>query len=49
MRIGSRDLSEAEDLLKTVAAWSDDDLAALPPLYQEKARAYRRLQNPGED
>ena len=47
-RIGSRDLYEAEQLLITVAAWSDDDIEALPKFYREKAIVYRQLVNAGD-
>lgn len=47
-RIGSGDLYEAEQLLATVAAWSDEDIKALPKFYREKAEAYRQLVNGGD-
>lgn len=47
-RIGSRELFEAEELLEEVLSWSDDEVAALPKFYREKAEEYRRLPNPGE-
>ena len=46
--IRSRELYEAEELLEDVAAWSDEDLEALPRLYREKAREYQRLANSSE-
>jgi hypothetical protein len=47
-RSHSTKLAEAENLLAEVASWTDTELTALPPLYQEKAREYRRLVNGGE-
>ena len=47
-RIQSGELYEAAELLEEVATWSDEDLEALPRLYREKARKYRRLANNGE-
>ena len=48
-RIQSKDLYEAEELLEEVASWSDDEIDALPVLYREKARRYRRLAKSGAD
>ena len=47
-RIRSRELYEAEELLEEVAAWSDDEVEALPRFYREKAREYQRLPNVGD-
>lgn len=47
-RIQSKELYEAKGLLEEVAAWSDEDLEALPRFYREKAREYQRLVNSGE-
>lgn len=46
-RIRSHELAEAEALLAEVAAWTTDDIDALPRLYQEKAREYRQLAKAG--
>lgn len=48
VRIRTRDISEAEDLLAEVAARDEDKIAALPRFYEETARKYRRLSNRGE-
>jgi len=40
--------SEAEELLKEVESWSEEEIKELPKLYREKAREYRRLTNPGD-
>lgn len=48
-RIRSAHVAEAEDLLVEVVSWSEDDIDQLPPLYQEKAREYRRLVKDGDD
>jgi hypothetical protein len=47
-RIRSKYVYEAEELLARVAAWSEDEINQLPPLYQEKAREYRELANAGD-
>lgn len=47
-RIQSKELYEADELVDEVAAWSDDEIAALPKFYREKAREYQRLANGGE-
>lgn len=49
VRIRSKDLYEAEELLAEVASWSDEEIDALPALYQEQAERYRRLANAGDD
>lgn len=47
-RVTTREVAEAEELLAEVATWSDEEIAALPKLYREKAYEYRRLANSGE-
>lgn len=49
VRIQSRDLAEAEELLAEVASWPEERVERLPKFYQEKAQEYRRLANGGED
>lgn len=41
-RVLSKRLSEAEDLIEEVLSWSDEEVAALPRFYREKAEEYRR-------
>lgn len=41
-------LAEAERLLRAVAAWSEDDLESLPPLYRKYARQYQQLLKEGD-
>jgi hypothetical protein len=40
--------SEAEELLKEVESWSEEEIEELPKLYREKIREYRRLTNLGD-
>jgi hypothetical protein len=47
-RIRSKWLYEAEELLEEVCSWSEERIEQLPPLYQEKAREFRRLAKEGE-
>ena len=39
---------EAEELLREISSWTDEDLEILPKLYREKAREYQTLLNLGE-
>jgi hypothetical protein len=48
-RVLSRDCFEAEELLERVQSWSEEEVEALPGLYREKAREYRRLLQQGEE
>ena len=48
VRIRSKELYEAEELLAELASWSDGEVAALPQFYRTKAQEYRRLANGGE-
>jgi hypothetical protein len=48
-RVRTTDLVEAEELLSELSTWSEDEIAALPKLYREKARAYRKLANRAEE
>jgi hypothetical protein len=48
-RIRPKQVAEAEELLAVVATWSEEEIDELPPLYQEKAEAYRQLANAGAD
>jgi hypothetical protein len=41
MRVAARELFEAEELLKEVRSWSEEEVEELPRLYREKARKYR--------
>ncbi|MFA1610038.1 hypothetical protein [Halobellus rubicundus] len=45
----SRRLAEAEELLKEVNSWSEEEIKDLPKLYRERAREYRGLLQHGED
>jgi len=49
VRIRSKELAEAENLLADVCSWTEDEVDALPRFYREKARAYRRQANAGAD
>ncbi|SDQ40079.1 hypothetical protein [Natronobacterium texcoconense] len=42
-------LAEAEQLLREVNEWTEEEIEALPKLYQKKAREYRQLSQPGEE
>lgn len=48
VRIGSKELYEAEELLAELASWSEEEIEQLPRFYREKAHEYRRLANSGE-
>jgi len=41
-RVIPRALSEAEDLLKEIRSWDEEEIKELPMLYREKAREYRK-------
>lgn len=47
-RIASSEVFEAEELLKEVESWSEEEIRELPELYQRKAREYRRLTQQGD-
>jgi len=47
-RVRSKWLFEAEELLEEVQSWSEEQIERLPPLYQKKAREYRRLAKEGD-
>jgi len=47
-RLLPKDLEEAQDLLKQVQSWSDEEVDHLPKFYREKAERYRELTNRGE-
>lgn len=47
-RIRSRDLAEAERLLREVQSWTNEEIEELPELYKRKARQYRQLPQSGE-
>ncbi|WP_170977325.1 hypothetical protein [Halorussus salinisoli] len=40
--IRSKEVAEAADLLAAVSAWPDEEVAALPRFYREKAQEYRQ-------
>lgn len=42
-------MNEAEELLKELRSWSDEEVERLPKFYREKAREYRELANSGEE
>ena len=48
-RIASSEVFEAEELLKEVESWSEEEIEELPKLYREKAREFRRLTNPAQE
>ena len=43
-----RNLHEAEQLLREIHSWTEEEIEELPKLYREKAKEYRRLTNSGE-
>lgn len=43
VRIRSKEMYEAEELLAEVASWTDEEIATLPQFYREAAERYRRL------
>jgi len=48
-RVLSRRLAEAEELLKEVRSWSEEEVESLPKLYRRKAKEYQGLLQHGED
>lgn len=42
-------LAEAQELLKEVKSWSEDEIEELPKFYREKARRFRQLAQMGEE
>lgn len=44
-----RDLYEAEELLKEVQSWSEEEIEELPKFYREKAKEYQGLLQEGEE
>jgi len=40
-RVAASEVLEAEQLLKQVESWSEEEIKELPKLYQRKAREYR--------
>ena len=49
IRILTRDLSEAEQLLEELDSWSEEEVEELPLFYREKAREYQGLLQQGEE
>ena len=49
IRILTRDLSEAEQLLEEISSWSEEEIEELPLFYREKAREYQGLLQRGEE
>lgn len=47
-RVESSEVFEAENLLKKIDSWSDEEIEELPKFYREKAREFRGLTNSGE-
>jgi hypothetical protein len=43
------EVSEAEDLLKKISSWSEEEIEELPKFYREKAREYQGLLQRGEE
>jgi hypothetical protein len=41
MRVLSKKLAEAEDLISEVNSWSNEEVEELPKFYREKAKEYR--------
>lgn len=48
VRVRTKQVFEAEELLEEVASWSEEEVEALPQFYREKAKEYRRLVKDGE-
>lgn len=48
-RIAPREVFEAEELLREVRSWSEEEIEALPRFYREKAREFRQLAKHGEE
>jgi len=48
-RIASREVFEAEELLREVQSWSEEELEELPKFYLEKARELRSLTQQGDE
>jgi Tfp pilus assembly protein PilP len=42
-------IREAEELLEQVKSWTESEIEELPKLYQQKAREYQGLLQPGEE
>jgi hypothetical protein len=49
VRIASRHVFEAEELLEEVQSWTEEEISALPKFYREKTRQYRCQAKAGED
>lgn len=47
-RVLPHDLHEAEQLLRELRSWTEEEVEELPKFYREKAKEYRRLTNSGE-
>jgi len=47
VRVRTKRIFEAEELLEEVASWSEEEVKALPHFYREKARKYRSLVKDG--
>lgn len=45
----AREVAEAEDLLRQVQSWSEEEVEQLPLFYRRKARRYRELMQLGEE
>jgi len=41
VRIAASNVFEAEELLKEVKSWSEEEIGELPKLYQRKAREFQ--------
>jgi hypothetical protein len=42
-------LHEAEQLLRKVSSWSEEEVGELPLFYRRKAKEFRSLLQPGEE
>lgn len=48
VRIQSKEMYEAEELLAEVSSWPEKEVNQLPEFYREAAQRYRRLVKDGE-
>ena len=43
MHVAASEVFEAEELLREVESWSEEEVESLPKLYRKKAREYQSL------
>jgi len=48
-RIAPSEVFEAEELLREVESWSEEEVESLPKLYRKKAREYQSLTQDGQE